>query len=97
MSGGTDVLVAALLDKAPGAEVREAASTPWYSATFAGERHVVALSFADAAAAARFRDGLDDHEFSLANGFVAEIHAAVPVKYGDRLRVDVEALTIETA
>jgi len=97
MKCGTDALVAALLDKAPGAEVCEAASTPWYSATFAGERHVVALSFAEAAAASRFRDGLDDHEFSLANGFVAEIHAAVPVEYGDRLRVDVEALTIEAA
>ena len=97
MSGGTNALIAALLDKAPGTQVCDAASTPWFSATFAGERHVVALSFADAAAAARFCDGLDDHVFALANGFVAEIHAAVPVKYGDRLRVDVEALTIEAA
>lgn len=97
MSGGTDELVAALLDKAPDAELCEAARTPWCSATFAGERHVVILSFADAAAAVRFRDGLDDYEFSLANGFVADIEATVPVEYGDRLRVDIEALTIESA
>lgn len=97
MSGGTDALVAALLDKAPDAVVLEAASTPWCSATFVGERHVVALSFADAAAASRFRDGLDDHEFSLENGFVADIQATVPVEYGDRLRLDVEALTMEAA
>lgn len=97
MSGGTHALVFALLDKAPDAEFCEAASTPWCSATFAGERHVVALSFANAAAAAHFRDGLDSYEFSLANSFVADIHAAAPVTHGDRLRVDVEALTIEAA
>lgn len=97
MSGGTHALVFALLAKATDAEVCEAASTPWCSATFAGERHVVALSFANAAAAAHFRDGLESYEFSLANSFVADIQAAVPIRYGDRLRVDVEALTIEAA
>ena len=98
MSRGTDALVAALLDRAGDAELCHAASTPWFSATFAGERHVVALSFADAAAAARFRNGLGDHEFSLAGGgFVADIQADVPVRYGDRLNVVVEALTIAEA
>lgn len=92
---GADALVAALLDKTPGATIRETASASWCSATFAGERHIVVLSFADPTAATRFCDGLGEYEFRLSSGFVADIHADTPVAHPDRVHVRVEALTIE--
>lgn len=94
MSCATENLVAALRGRVPEARLADARATPWFSATFAGARHIVTLTVAGAADAARLLDGLDEDEIPLASGFVADIRGDAPVADGDRLRVRIEALTI---
>lgn len=93
MSAAGNALVRQLLAKAgEGCEV-QARSTPWFSVTFAGERHEIVLALRDQAAVDRLLCNLDAYEFAVPRATVAEV---VAVRGGDDgRRVDVEALTID--
>lgn len=87
-------LLCALAEKAGLRLATDIVSTPWHSATFAGERHVLTLQFTggDAGEAVRrLLEGLDDHEFAVPGFLVADIVAG-PVAAADgevRVRLDV--------
>ncbi|HZF43086.1 MAG TPA: hypothetical protein VEZ48_06725 [Sphingomonadaceae bacterium] len=90
-------LIAALLALAPAASVVSCETTPWCSATFAGERHEVLLAFTDRDVARRFSVGLPDHLFELPGRLVADIFAEAPAGLDGAVYISVEALTIEEA
>jgi hypothetical protein len=74
--------------------VEELVCRSWASVTFTGTRHKVTLSL-DAAAAARFRDGIEEAEFNLPGHILADIAVASQAREGDEVRIALEALTVE--
>lgn len=93
MSAVADAIVAELTAKAGGCECAQAQSVPWFSATFAGERHEIVLTLSDGAAVERLIRDLNAHQFALPRTMVADI-VAVRCR-DDRRRVSVETLTID--
>jgi hypothetical protein len=74
---------------------------PWASATFAGARHAISLSFAGAesvAAGERLLDLLPDHEFDIPGHLVADAtvraahHRLLP---DEKLELEIEILLLE--
>ena len=97
-------LLSAVLDLAGGkAELLRHSERPWASATFAGTRHVIALSFPGeegAAAAEAFMEALPEHEFAIPGQMVADAAiAAVEHDVGPspHLTVEIEMLLLEEA
>jgi hypothetical protein len=97
MSRAADEFIAALLALAPEASALSCETTPWCSATFAGERHRCLLRFPETGSARRFSVSLPDHLFALPGWLVADIEAAPPAGCDGNVRVSVEALTIDDA
>jgi hypothetical protein len=89
--------VDALLLLLPGAEVTRCKQQPWHSATFAGERVTLELSLTgeDAAErAGRLAAELPEFEFSLAQGFVAEILVCDIIQCPAGADLTIEALLV---
>lgn len=97
MSPAARMLIEALSTKAGAACNANVQSTPWHSATFAGERHVIMLTFEDMKTAQRLVTGLVDHEFACRGVLVADLVAGRPTWCGKQVRVNVEALTLAEA
>lgn len=93
MSRAGRALSAALTAKAGGLCDVQVSSVPWRSATFAGERHAIAITVGDRGKLHRLLDGLGEHEFALPRCIVADIVAGPPGD--DELCVSLEALTID--
>jgi hypothetical protein len=74
--------------------VEELVCRSWASVTFTGTRHKVTLSV-DSAAAARFRDGIEEAEFNLPGHILADIAVVSQAREGDEVRIALEALTVE--
>jgi hypothetical protein len=77
-------------------------SRPWTSVTFAGERHALALIVSGARAgeaADAFLAGLADMDVNLPGHLLVDIAAVSDTreKDGGRVRLDLEAVTIEAA
>jgi hypothetical protein len=73
-------------------------SRSWASATFTGVRHELAFAIEgedSGAAADAFLAGLADAEFGLRGHFVADIALVSQSREGRRVRIELEALTIE--
>ena len=92
-------LLAQILERAgPFAQIDRAASRPWASALFQGRRHIVALRIAGIDAAtqrARFVDGLEEAEWTLAGHFVADISVDESRSIPGEEWMELSALTIE--
>lgn len=78
--------------------IEELVSRPWASVTFRGARHRVTLALegegaGDAADA--FLGGLTEAEFELPGHILADIAPAGEKRTGDRVRLTLEALTVE--
>ena len=88
-------LTNALLKLATPAEMRSARERPWASVTFTGARHWFALSVGPARV-----EGLSallpDFEFDLPGHLVADIVVVGTRPDGERVILDIEALTVET-
>lgn len=104
MSRGPDAatqLERALLAMADGAgcpiEIGHAKMTPWASATFVGARHVLGLDAAASPLLDAWLATLAEAEFTLRGHLVADVHVASTSRDGGRVRVSLEALTIEDA
>jgi hypothetical protein len=77
----------------------EVESTDWQSLTFSGERHRMCLRAPGGdgrAIAERLCSGIEEHEFSIPNVIVADIHALgnVEVAADGSATVTIEALTV---
>lgn len=88
-------LTNALLKLATPAEMHSSRERPWASVTFTGARHWFALSIGPARADA-VAELLPDHEFEIPGHLVADIVVTGTRPDGDRLILDIEALTVET-
>lgn len=88
-------LTNALLKFATPAEMRGSRERPWASVTFTGARHWFALSVGPARADF-ITTLLPDFEFDIPGHLVADISVAGTRPDGDRVILDVEALTVET-
>lgn len=101
MSKAARSLVAALraaLNFDGAVEVRELESRPWWSATFSGARHQMALTLSGdgaAAAADAFVADLMELEFPMSGRFVADIALAERIDATEGVRLCLEVLTIE--
>ena len=92
-------LLSAVMRLAAGrAELLRHAEHSWASATFAGTRHTIAITFTgtDAMAAAEsFIEALPDHEFTIPGQLVADA-AIVSIEHDlERLIVEAELLLLE--
>lgn len=87
-------LLAALEAKAGTPMRHRVKTTSWHSATFAGERHELLLTFANSQAASALLDGLDDHDFDLKGCFLADIRGEHLSGVGSNACVRLEALTL---
>jgi hypothetical protein len=67
---------------------------PWYSATFAGARHVFEVQCDDAAAIDGFVTAIAEADIAIPGGFVADV-AVTAVRAGTPCQMTVEALTID--
>ncbi len=88
-------LTNALLKLATPAEMRSSRDRPWASVTFTGARHWFALSIGPARAEA-VTALLPDYEFEIPGHLVADIVVTGTRPDGDRIILDIEALTVET-
>ncbi len=75
----------------------ECQSTPWRSATFAGERHAIAFTVPGETGCAlqNFVQTVGELEIALRKGFVADVAVVDRVSDADGTRVRIEALTID--
>ena len=83
-----------------GVEVSEIRSRDWASAAFAGVRHQLTLDLSGdgaEAAADAFLEDLEDKEFDLRGHILADICLVARENVDGRLRLKLEALTIEDA
>lgn len=87
-------LTGALLQLATPAEMHSSRERPWASVTFTGARHWFALSVGPARVEA-VTALLPDHEFDLHGHLVADIVVTGTRPDGDRILLDIEALTVE--
>jgi hypothetical protein len=103
MSRAASALLRALLDRASNESHRillsEVSSADWRSLTLEGERHHFSLRFCGDGAAgllSKFRDGLEEAEFTIAGQIVADIAVTEvgPPGRDGAFDVTVEALTI---
>ncbi|UVO52742.1 hypothetical protein [Sphingomonas sp. SUN039] len=69
-------------------------ATPWFSATFSGERHRLRVETEASPDIAAFARRIGEVEISLPRGFVADV-AVVEAGDEDPRRISVEALTID--
>ena len=79
-------------------ELETQARRRWASITFSGERHRVCLRLCGAnapAAADGFLDGLGEREFDLRGHILADIALVADERDTDRVRLTLEALTVE--
>lgn len=88
-------LTNALLKLATPAEMHSSRERPWASVTFTGARHWFALSVGPARVDA-ITALLPDFEFDLPGHLVADIAVAGTRADGDRILLEIEALTVET-
>lgn len=88
-------LTNALLKLATPAEMHSSRDRPWASVTFTGARHWFALSVGPARAES-VAALLPDFEFDLPGHLVADIVVTGTRPDGDRVILDIEALTVET-
>ena len=80
------------------ATVEALSSRSWASITFSGERHHLVLRLegeGGAAAADKFLDGLAEREFDLPGHILADVALVANERDGDRVRLTLEALTVE--
>jgi hypothetical protein len=78
--------------------VEQLVSTPWASVTFSGARHRVTFTLEGAGAggaADAFLAGMHEAEFDLPEHILADIALAGEDRAGDRVRLTLEALTVE--
>lgn len=78
--------------------VEEIASRPWSSATFSGARHVLRLRLTGdeaAAAADRGLEGIEDRDFPLPGQILIDIALAARDDDEGKVRLTLEALTVE--
>lgn len=68
----------------------------WVSATFAGARHRLSLGGAATPDLIRWMAGLGEAELPLPGHLVADLKLAGVSSLGDRLRADLEVLTVES-
>lgn len=87
-------LLIALRAKAGTLRLETCVTTPWFSATFAGERHEMLLAAADAAGASKLLHRLDDHEFDLPQHWVADVQADLSQDADGAIRIRLQALTL---
>ena len=85
-----------------GVAVEARTSRGWASATFSGQRHALRLRLdgpAATAAADRLLGGLDEREFALDGHILADIAPVLDERAADgrRVRLELEALTVEAA
>lgn len=94
-------LLSAVMQLAAGrAELLRHVERSWASATFAGTRHTVALTFSgtDALAAAEaFIEALPDHEFAIPGQLVADAAIVSVEQDAERLTVEADLLLLEDA
>jgi hypothetical protein len=88
-------LTNALLKLATPAEIPASRERPWASITFTGARHWVSLSVGPARAR-EIAALLPDYEFNLPGHLVADIVVTGTKPDGDRILLEIEALTVET-
>lgn len=88
-------LTNALLKLATPAEIHSSRERPWASVTFTGARHWFALSVGPARADV-VADLLPDAEFDIPGHLVADMVVTGTRPDGDRILLDIEALTVET-
>ncbi len=78
-----------------------AASRPWASITFSGERHRLTLCLPGPGAAAAvemFLDGLEERDFALKDHVLADIEATGVERDADgQVRLTLEALTVDAS
>lgn len=75
--------------------VRDITSTRWASATFAGERHELAIELAAGAAGDAWLGGLADAELPMRGHLVADLAVVRTERSGDATVARIEALTVE--
>lgn len=81
-------------------DIKEVATRPWASITFAGARHHFRLNLRGegaAAAADAFLTGLSEREFRLRGHILADIALIEDVRDEGSIRLTLEALTVEAA
>jgi len=78
-------------------DIRQHRSTAWASATFAGARHQLSLACRPDTAVDRWLAALDEEDLPVAHQLVADIGWRRTARDADRVTIDVEILTVETA
>lgn len=69
--------------------------TRWASVTFTGARHRLTIAAAPSPALDRWLAALPEAEFSLRGHLVADLALAAEPRMGERVEVELEALTVE--
>jgi hypothetical protein len=91
-----ETLIAALAARGgPGTDVMRTTSHSWASVTFEGARHQIALRLAGRAQADAFELDLVESEFALRGHLLADIRVSSRRIEGERVVLEIEALTIE--
>jgi hypothetical protein len=96
-SDPTTALVRALARSGPALTLISADSRSWASATFTGDRHVIAIEAADTALLAAWLGGLPAVEWTLPRLLVADLVAVAVERADGRARITIEALTLDRA
>lgn len=90
-------LVAALAEKLGPIDDLAARTRDWNSATFTGMRHLLSFSVPWTREAVIAAIDLPEAEFDLCDHFVADLKVARCSRDGERLHVELEALTVAEA
>ena len=91
----TLVLLRAMARSGPAFTLETASSRRWASATFAGDRHVIAIEAADTPALAEWLATLAEAEWTLPGLLVADLAVVSTDRADGRARIAIEALTLD--
>lgn len=88
-------LLSAARDAGVCAEIAAADWQRWASVTFTGARHQLTLTAIACPAAHGWLAALPEHEFELGAHLVADLAVAAVRDDGEKLEIEIEALTVE--